>query len=312
MGFWALLYFKGADEPLHSTRGTLEAVEPFEFRRSLDFLRGFGPTSGQQEVEEDSVAKAIMVEGRPLIFRVREEGGRLGYELLSEEPIAGGVAEEAARRISFFLSLEDDVNAFYSIAKEKDPRYYPVVERAWGLHQVKFASFLEVACWALINQRIQRGVALRVKGALTERYGAKVAVGGKAYWAFPDGARLRSATGRQLLEATGNQRIAQRLASLTSTLDELDEGYLRTAPYDKARERLRKVKGIGEWSSQFILFRGLGRMGRLQPINIRPLGEVVRRVYGGDKPLKEVNDAYGSWAGYWSIYLWASTMPGFT
>jgi 3-methyladenine DNA glycosylase/8-oxoguanine DNA glycosylase len=26
--------------------------------------------------------------------------------------------------------------------------------------------------------------------------------------------------------------------------------------------------------------------------------------------LKEINDVYGSWAGYWQLYLWASTMTG--
>ncbi|HUI01368.1 MAG TPA: hypothetical protein VLX56_07040 [Nitrososphaerales archaeon] len=296
---------------MHSASGTLEAAEPFEFGRSLDFLRGFGPMSGQQEVEEGSVTKAVMVDGQTVAFRVRERGGELLYELFSEDRLEGEVEGALAERVSFFLSLKDDVEAFYSIAREKDPRYYPVVERAWGLHQVKFASLLEIVCWALINQRIQRAVALRVKRSLTERYGGKIELDGKVYWAFPDAARLRAATGRELLETTRNQRIAQRLGSLVSSLGELDESFLRTAPYEKARERLERVKGVGEWSSQFILFRGLGRMERLQPINVRPLGEVIRGVYGRDKPLDEVNETYGSWAGYWSLYLWASTMAGF-
>lgn len=297
---------------MHSAAGALEAVEPFEFERSLDFLRGFGPMSGQQEVEGRSVTKAIAVGGRTVAFRVEERGGKLGYELFSEEPIADEVAEGVARRVSFFLSLEDRVERFYSIAKEKDPKYYPVVERAWGLHQVKFSSLLEIVCWALINQRIQRAVALRVKGSLTERYGGRIELGGKTYWAFPDATRLRSATGRQLLETTKNQRIAQRLVSLVSMLDEMDESFLRTSPYEKARERLEKVKGIGEWSSQFVLFRGLGRMGELQEINVRPLGDAIKSVYGPEgKSLSEVNRTYGTWAGYWTLYLWASTMPGF-
>ena len=300
-------------EPLHSVEGALEAVEPFEFERSLDFLRGFGPMSGQQEVEGDSITKAIMVEGQTIVFRVKEKAGRLDYELFSQEPMADKVVEEASRRVSFFLSLSDDLSSFYSIAKEKDPKYYPVVERAWGLHQVKFSSLLEIMCWALINQRIQRAVALRVKGSLTERYGGRIELVGKTYWAFPDATRLRSATGRQLLETTKNQRIAQRLVSLVSMLDELDESFLRTAPYEKARERLEKVKGIGEWSSQFVLFRGLGRMGELQEINVRPLGDAIKSVYGPEgKSLSEVNKTYGGWAGYWTLYLWASTMPGFT
>ena len=42
------------------------------------------------------------------------------------------------------------------------------------------------------------------------------------------------------------------------------------------------------------------------------MGEVIERVYGpGGMPVGEASDLYGEWAGYWLLYLWASTMPGF-
>lgn len=298
---------------LHSRKGTLEAVEPFDFRKSLDFLEGFGPMSGEQSVGEGSATKAIIVEGQVVALRLkgRDGGGGVDYELLSDESVPAHVADSAGMRASFFLSLEEDVRPFYSIAKEKDPKFYPVVEREWGLHQVKFPSFLEIACWALIHQRMQRAVAARIKRSLTEKYGESVKVDGKEYWAFPDRSRLKGATAKELQEVTRNQRVTQRLVSLISSFDELDENFLLTAPYEKAKERLEKVRGIGEWSSQFILFRGLGRMGRLQALNMRPLAETIKKVYGpSGKSLEDINATYGSWAGYWSLYLRASTMSG--
>lgn len=297
---------------MHTETGTLEAREPFEFSKSLAFARGFGAMGGQEEVDVDSITKAVMLDGQVVAFTVKEgRGAKLEYDLFSSEPISDKAAKEVGARIGFFLSLDDGVKQFYSIAKEKDPKFYPLVESAWGLHHVKFLTFLEIACWALINQRIQRPIALRIKRSLTERFGGSLEVDGKAYWAFPDGAHLRAVTSAQFLEVTRNQRITRRLLSLASSLDELDEGYLRTALFEKAKSRLESVHGIGEWSSQFILFRGLGRMGKLQPINIRPLDEAIKGVYGSAQPLKEVNDTYGGWAGYWQLYLWASTMPGF-
>jgi len=300
---------------LHSETGTLDAVEPYDFRRSLDFLQGFGPMSGEQSVEGGSATKAIMVEGQVVAVRVwkGKVASTVDYELFSVGPVSSKLADSMPERISFFLSLKDDVKPFYSIAKEKDPKFYPIIERSWGLHQVKFPSFLEIACWALINQRIQRPIALRIKRSLTEKYGGSIEVDGKVYWAFPDRSRLEGASAKELLEVTRNQRITQRLVSLASMLDELDEGFLKAAPFEKAKERLEKVRGVGEWSSQFILFRGLGRMGRLQQINLRPLGETIQKVYGSEVMSPEVvNKVYGSWAGYWQLYLWASTMPGFT
>jgi DNA-3-methyladenine glycosylase II len=302
-------------DPLYSASGELEGEisEPFEFKQSLRFLRGFGPMSGEQQLEEGRLTKAIMVDGQTIVLRVGEEGGkgpRLRYELFSKEPLKP-VEDLVAERISFFLSLGDDVKQFYSIAQKEDAAFYPLVERSWGLHQVKFPTLLEICCWAIIVQRVQRPIALRMKRALTERFGGSLEVDGKTYWAFPDYTKLKDATPKQLLDATKSQRAMQRLTSLLSSFEELDEAFLRSAPYEKATLRLQKVNGIGDWSSQFILFRGLGRIETLQPINLRPLTKTIEEVYGPKgRTLDEINSTYGRWSGYWSLYLWASTMDG--
>jgi DNA-3-methyladenine glycosylase II len=296
--------------------GELEdAMEPFEFQQSLNFLYGFGLMSGEQQIESGVITKAIMVEGQTVVFRVSEASGesaargksRLHYEMFSQEPITRSVEDSVARRIAFFLSLSDDVKPFYAIAKREDAKFYPLVERSWGLHQVKFLTLLEISCWAILSQRVQRPIALRMKRAVMEKFGGSLDVDGKTYWAFPDYAKLKGAKPKELLEVTRNQRAMQRLTSLLSTFDELDEEFLRTAPYEKAAARLQKVKGIGDWSSLFILFRGLGRVERLSPINLRPLSKAIESVYGpSGKTLEEINSTYGSWSGYWSVYLWAS------
>jgi DNA-3-methyladenine glycosylase II len=287
-------------------------VEPFEFKQSLKFLQEFGPMSGEQQLEEGWVAKAMMVEGQTVVFRVGKRGEKspLAYELFSNEPLKP-VEDLVAGRISFFLSLDDDVKPFYSLAQKEDAKFYPIIERSWGLHQVKFPSLIEISCWAILAQRVQRPIALRMKRALTERFGGSLELEGKTYWAFPDYTKLKDATPKQLLDATRNQRATQRLTSLLTSFDELDEAFLRSAPYEKATARLQKVKGIGDWSSQFILFRGLGRIERLQPINFRPLSEAIEGVYGSKgKTADEINATYGKWSGYWSLYLRASTMMG--
>jgi len=302
-------------DSLFSASGELDdaIVEPFEFQQSLRFLKGFGPMSGEQQLEEGRLTKAIVVDGQTVVLRVGEKGGkesRLGYELFSHEPLRP-VEDSVAERIAFFLSLGDDVKEFYSIAEKEDAKFHALIERSWGLHQVKFPTLLEICCWAIIVQRVQRPIALRMKRVLTEKFGGSIELDGKTYWAFPDYTKLRGATPKQLLDATKSQRAMQRLTSLLSSFDELDESFLRSAPYEKATARLQRVNGIGDWSSQFILFRGLGRIETLQPINLRPLAKRIEEVYGSNgKTLDEINSTYGKWSGYWSLYLWASTMNG--
>ena len=179
---------------MYSASGELDdTVEPFEFQQSLKFLQGFGPMSGEQQLERGSVTKAIMVEGQTVVFRVSEKGGKapgLGYELFSQEPLKP-VEDSVARRISFFLSLDDDVKPFYSIAEREDAKFYPLIERSWGLHQVKFPTLLEICLLGAPGQRVQRPIALRMKKALTEKFGGSLEVDGKNYSAFPDCVKLK-------------------------------------------------------------------------------------------------------------------------
>ncbi len=70
---------------------------------------------------------------------------------------------------------------------------------------------------------------------------------------------------------------------------------------------LRSIKGIGEWSADFIMVRGLGRMERV-PLTEKRLVEAASKVYGlGEElsrdALQRLADKYGQWQGYWAHYL---------
>jgi DNA-3-methyladenine glycosylase II len=297
---------------LHSSSGRLRVVPPFDWSQSLRFLRGFGPLSGEQEVTEGALTKALTLDGQTFVFRVAPDDGGGGgtglrYELFSDEPISREREKVVAERVSFFLSLDDDLSQFYSIAR-KDRKFYPLVERSWGLHHVKFPTLLEICCWAIITQRVQRAIALRTKKSLVDRYGKSIELDGTKYRAFPDISALEGARPSELYAVTRNQRTAARLDALVRTFGDLDEHFLRTALYQKAEAKLRTIPGIGEWSAQFVLFRGLGRIERLRYGQERMV-ERMKEVYGPEsRTLDEINDRYGPWCGYWSLYVWASTM----
>jgi DNA-3-methyladenine glycosylase II len=264
--------------------------------------------TGEQGVSERALTKALMVDGRTIVFRVSAERGGAGlyYELFSDTLLGDELADRVAKQISFFLSLDDDLAPFYSIAKE-DQKFYPIVKKLVGLHHVKFPTLFETTCWAILAQRMQMPVAHRAKLALVEKFGGSLEVDGKTYRAFPDHGTLKTASVKDLLTATNNRRSTERLSSLLSSFGDLDDEFLMTAPYDKAEERLKRIKGIGDWSAQFILFRGLGRIQKLYD-NMKPLTKMIAQVYGPETTLDEINAIYGEWSGYWSFYLRGSSM----
>ena len=55
-----------------------------------------------------------------------------------------------ANRLRFFLSLNDDLQPFYRIGLA-DPPFASVIECLYGLHQPKFLTPFELACWAILG-----------------------------------------------------------------------------------------------------------------------------------------------------------------
>jgi len=41
---------------------------------------------------------------------------------------------------------------------------------------------------------------------------------------------------------------------------------------------------------------------------MKPVLKMMETVYGPGKTLDEINRQYGTWSGYWSLYLWGSKM----
>src|SRR5437868_2766486 len=92
---------------------TLHPTPPFDFDKTLDFLEGFSPTRGEQSLAARVLTKAILVAGQVIVFQVRSSGTidapRLEATLHSAQPLGAAALAAARDRLSFFLSLDDDL-----------------------------------------------------------------------------------------------------------------------------------------------------------------------------------------------------------
>ncbi len=295
---------------LHSITGTLTPRAPFDFAKTLGFLYGFGPTAGEQALAPDSVTKALTLQGRAIAFQVHSTGTveqpALAYTLFSEQPLSEAEHAAAADRIGFFLSIDDDVQPFYAIARD-DAHFAAVIERLYGLHQPKFLTPFEIACWAVLGQRIPWRVAHTVKMALVERWGTSITLPDGPYAAFPEPQQLAAVKPEELASVVRNERKVEYLQAVIRFFLEADEQFLRYGEYDEVAARIRAIRGIGEWSSYFILLRGLGRMERVSATD-RELGKAASSIYNNGQPLtatemQNLLDRYGTTQGYWAFYI---------
>jgi len=282
----------------------------FDFAQTLRFVGAFTPATGEQTTDGETLRKAVLIQGRPVVFTVRSTGSieqpQLNYTLATAEQISAEVERAALDRIRFYLSLDDDLQPFYATVRASDPAFEPVMRRLYGFHQVKFLTPFENACWAVLTQRTPMPVARMLKRALVAHYGASLTVDGHEYAAFPEAEGLAAASRDDLTTLLHNERKATYLHAVAEAVASVDEGWLRAGVYEEVREWLLAIDGIGAWSASFVLIRGLGRMEAIATPE-KELLAAARSVYGPDTTPEELShlahDIYGENAGYWSYYL---------
>jgi DNA-3-methyladenine glycosylase II len=295
---------------LYSFESTLKPVAPFDFSKSLEFLSDFSPMQNEQEVKRGTFTKAVQAKSKTVAFEVSDKGTienpKLGFTVYSEAEFTDEVKELVTDRISFFLSLQDNLKEFYEIA-QKDEFIQPAIKKFYGHKQVKFLTPFEIACWAILTQRIPLAVAHKMKENIVKKLGGQIKVKGVEYHSFPEPSNLVAASA-ELPELVPNKRKAEYLSTVAEAFCNVDEKWLRSAPYDEVHDWLMNIKGIGDWSANFVMIRGLGRMEELSNIEPR-LALDVARIYGGKDKLMnneevcQIAEKYGKWKGYWAYYL---------
>lgn len=299
--------------PLVQVSGVLTPRAPFDFAQTLAFMRAFTPMVGEQRLTAGALTKAVALHGRAVIFSVWSEGTveqpRLAYTLTSARPLSEADLLAMRDRITFFLSLDDDLAAFYARA-QGDDALAPLIAQRYGLHQPKFLSPYEIACWAILTQRTPMTIARQIKDRLSAHYGASLTVDGVAYRAFPEADTLVGAEPDELRAIVRNARKVEYLQAISAFFSGADEAWLRAGPIAEVTARLRGVRGVGEWSAMFILVRGLGRM-EAAPTSDEELLRAAGRLYNAGAPLTPAGlapllERYGPTRGYWAFYCRAA------
>jgi DNA-3-methyladenine glycosylase II len=293
---------------LETVHGKLFPVSPFDFSKSIQFMNMFTPTADEQTVEDLSFTKAVYHKNRTMAFKLEDHGTVekpvLSYTLFSDETIDENLESELLDRIKFFLSLDDDLKPFYTHGLNDDA-FKPVIDKFYGLHQVKFLTPFEAAAWAVLSQRISMKVAHIMKDRLIQSVGDNINIDGIDYWTFPSADQILNLGVEDITSIIKNTRKSEYLVNVSEKFTNVQEDFLRNAPLEDVKTWLLDIKGIGEWSAHLELIRGLGRMEELSR-NDQRLIECAKKYYGSeisDSDLKEIQEGYENFRGYWSYYL---------
>jgi DNA-3-methyladenine glycosylase II len=218
-----------------------------------------------------------------------------------------GDPSEVDSWLTAFLSLQDDLSPLYDAATGDDV-FQAVVEDLYGRHHVRFPTPFECACWAALSQQTPMNLAKTQKRTLVEVAGQEVERDGVTHRLFPTPAMIPDRQ-NEIKAALNNERKSKTVLGAAELFANTD---LQRLPNEELLARLESVWGFGEWSSEFVLLRGFGRLSRV-PTSERRLRTVVAELYdlgvdeASEDDLRRIGDRYGAMRGYWAHYLrvWA-------
>jgi len=295
---------------LETRRLEVTPQPPFAFDHILTSLRISAGTV-LEVITDDEYRRAVCLEGRPALITVRDGGDianpRLSVSLTAEH-VDAAVEAAALRTVRRVFATTDDVSGLEAVFY-RDEVLWQAWERCRGFRPVALPDLFEAIAWAIIGQQITVVFASKCKRALTERYGERLAVEGDEYLLFPKPEVVAALNEDDLRVIQFSRQKARYLLNLARQIvgGEFDVEALWNLSTEEALQQLRTLVGIGRWTAEYVLLRGLGHADSI-PAGDVALQRAIGRAYHGrmatEAEVRALAEPWTPWRGYAAVTWW--------
>jgi DNA-3-methyladenine glycosylase II len=208
--------------------------------------------------------RVLVIEGQPTELSVRQRGSSAAPRLaVTVTPAPQTLLGKRYVRsvLNLLLGLRIDLTDWYQTAAG-DARLRPLAEAFRGMKPPRFPTMFETVVNALACQQLSLEAGLELLNRLATSTGPRFGTRGDAHYAFPtpfDTVRLPPKKYR----AIGfSYQKAHALLDLARAIvrRELDLESLAGEDDALVRQRLLELRGVGRWTSEYVLLRGLGHL----------------------------------------------------
>jgi DNA-3-methyladenine glycosylase II len=207
--------------------------------------------------------RVVVVAGRPTELEVRQQGSPRAPQLaVTATPPLRTAAERPLVRatVERLLGPHIDLRGWYRLAR-RDPHLRALAARFRGVKPPRFPTIFEALVNAIACQQLSLEVGLELLNRLAALCDVRDRTNSQTACAFPsphDVARLRPSQCRAI--GFSGQKV-RALLELARGIDrgDLDLEGLR-GPDDQVRAALLGLRGVGRWTAEYVLLRGLGRL----------------------------------------------------
>lgn len=282
---------------------------PFNWASMLEFF-AHRAIPGVEWVVGDSYQRTISINGQQGLLKVRPSKKNGSLALTLDGVVTGNLFEVVQRTREIF-DLDAPVGDIARTLK-KDPSLAAMLKAQQGVRVPGAWDGFELTVRAILGQQISVAAATTLAGRIARRYGEplnvdiKSADGGPAF-IFPTPARLARVRCNDI--GLVRSRVTT-IRSLSAAVNRGDIDFDFSQDPDEFCDKLKSIKGIGDWTAQYVAMRVLKHPDAFPTADLGLLKaiEAPNRVSSTTLSLRAEN--WRPWRAYAALLLWGS-LSGF-
>jgi DNA-3-methyladenine glycosylase II len=290
---------------------SLKPVPPFSFDLSARIFSGSDPH--YRAYEGGRFRQVIRVYDKLVLTTIKSTGTvedpRLSVQLEARSEISEVDKRSAKESIGRIFNVDMDLKPFYK-AVRKDPVMSRLVKKLYGLKSPTTPTVFEALVDSIIEQQISLIAAHSMQLKMIKALGDRLVLDGRTYYAFPTPERLAATKIEELRACSLSGRKSEYIkdVSILVSSGRLDlDKFEEYESIDAIRDELSRIRGIGGWTAEMVMIRGLHKMDSI-PADDIGLQAKISHFYGksgrvSSEELRKIAESWGEWRGLGGYYL---------
>jgi DNA-3-methyladenine glycosylase II len=240
----------------------LEPIPPFRLDLTVWALRR-RPDNIIDRWDGQTYRRVLIEGGKPLEIAVNQfddlEAPRLHISVTGEV-VSSDLKAYVTAAVERLIGIQVDLTEFYRFG-EKHEILGSLANQFRGLKPPRFPTYFETLVNAISCQQLTLTLGIRLLNRLTETCGLTIETEAGTFHAFPRPQDLADLDVEELRGMGFSYQKARYLTGLARAITgkqfNLEE--IEMLDDKKAVNRLCSLKGVGRWTAEYFLLRGLGR-----------------------------------------------------
>jgi AraC family transcriptional regulator of adaptative response / DNA-3-methyladenine glycosylase II len=283
--------------------------KPFDWSVMMAFFRDRA-TPGVEQLIGDTYFRSVVIAGVPGVIECRHEAKDENIRL-SLHGIATTEVFKVVQRVREMLDLDapvDDIRDTFSA----DEQLGKIIARWPGIRVPGAWDGFELTVRAILGQQVSVKAATTIAGRIAERYGEAIEAPLSTHArsdnfnitrVFPTPEKLARARFNNIGLVTSRAETIRRVASAVL---HGDISFEAVQDPDEFCARLTSIRGIGDWTAQYVAMRALKFPDAFPHSDLGLLKAVSKKTRISPAELLGRAEAWRPWRAYAALLLWSS------